>query len=259
MSIFGSGSEYSLYVFDLDGTLWRGDEAIPDALEATERLRNGWAQIRYVTNNSSLTLDAYVSKLRKMGFQASVKEVVSSASATASYLQESGSRTIGVIGEPGLVETLRSFALETWSPDDDWPEALDAVAVGIFRSATYTHLAKGMTAIRSGARFIATNADPTFPLEGGRLAPGAGSIVAAVRTCSESEPYVVGKPGPFLTELAMRGTGVSASQTLVVGDRMDTDIASGKAAGCATMLVLTGVTQDAPPGQPFVNTLAELR
>jgi 4-nitrophenyl phosphatase len=123
--------------------------------------------------------------------------------------------------------------------------------VGICLDLTYGLLNGGMQQIRSGAEFVATNPDATFPLEDGKIVPGAGSMVAAVQTCSGAVPFVVGKPNPYLVELALREAGVEPRNALAVGDRLDTDIESGRRAGCDTHLVLTGVESSAPEGQSF--------
>jgi 4-nitrophenyl phosphatase len=251
-------AEFELYVFDLDGTLYRGDEAIPFAVEAVARLRADGAKIAFLTNNSSRTRAEFVAKLGHMGFAAEPHEVESSGTATAAYLQEHGLLDVQILGEAGLAATLREADLKVQEPDDDWTTPAQAVVVGIFRQLRYEHLAKAMSSIRGGAHFVATNADPTFPLEGGRQIPGAGTIVRAVETCSGTAPVIVGKPNPYLTSLAIERAGVNPARTLVVGDRMDTDIASGEAAGAETLLVLTGVTETAPSGQRWLADLREL-
>lgn len=249
---------YKLYIFDLDGTLYRGDQVLPEAVAALKRIRAAGHLVRFLTNNSSTAIEAVAAKLNRMGYEASPEEVTTSATATATFLKAQGIETVQCLGEAGLVETLRKHGLQAVGPEADWEKPAEAVAAGIFRQLTYPHLAKAMTAIRAGARFIATNADATYPMEGDHLIPGAGSIIAALRTCSETEPFVIGKPNPYITHLVLEEAGVSASETLVVGDRMDTDIESGIAAGCQTLLVLTGVAKTAPPGQPFAKNLDEL-
>ena len=115
-----------------------------------------------------------------------------------------------------------------------------------------------MQRIRAGQTFVATNPDTTYPMEGGRLIPGAGSIVAAIRTCSGTEPYIVGKPNPYLVQLILADSNSNASEALVVGDRVDTDLLSGEMAGCPTHLVLTGVTSQPPDGQSYSEDLRGL-
>lgn len=243
---------YRLYIFDLDGTLFRGEEPIPGAVEAVLRLRETGAGIRYLTNNSSQTRSFYAEKLVRMGFQAYPEEVYSSATGTAVHLNERGLKSAFVVGEPGLKQTLTESSIEV---TDSNPHA---VVVGICKSFTYDLMNQAMQHIRAGAAFVATNADPTYPMEGGRFIPGAGSVVAAVKTCSEAEPFVVGKPNPFLVELILSDAGVTPTDALVVGDRMDTDIQAGRRAGCPTLLVLTGAMTIAPEGQDWLSSVAAI-
>jgi 4-nitrophenyl phosphatase len=243
---------FSAYILDLDGTLFRGNEALPGAVETVAELRRRGAGIRYLTNNSSLTRSQYAAKLTGMGFEAPEEEVYSSGLGTAAYLRERGHRRAFVVGEPGLHETLRAAGIETVE------EGADFAVVGICRSFSYDLLNGAMQAILGGAEFVATNPDPTYPLEGGRLIPGAGSIVAAVRACSGREPFVVGKPNPFLVELILKEAGLRPEEALVVGDRVDTDLESGRRAGCPTHLVLTGVTKEPPEGVSWSQDLRGL-
>jgi 4-nitrophenyl phosphatase len=245
---------YPLYIFDLDGTLYRGSEAIPGAAETVAQLKAGGALVRFLTNNSSQTPDAQSAKLVSMGIEAKPEEILTSAVGTAQYLAEHVLKRAYIVGEPGLVEILASRGIHA----ADAEEECDAVVVGICRSFTYDLMNQAMQRLLKGAAFVATNTDATYPMEGGRVVPGAGSIVAAVRTCSGREPVVIGKPNPFLVEMVLRETGVAAADALVIGDRYETDILSGQAAGCDTLLVLTGVTREAPPGQLSSQSLLEL-
>lgn len=247
-----SGVPYKLYIFDLDGTLFLGEEPIPGAADALGRLRSQGSMVRFLTNNSSQSRANYVAKLVRLGFEAYSEEVYSSAIGTAAYLRQEGLRTAFVIGEPGLQETLMLSGVEM---ADNQPEA---VVVGICKSFTYPLLSEAMQHIRAGARFVATNTDPTYPMEGGRFIPGSGSLVAAVQTCAEVDPFIVGKPNPFLVELILREAHVSPANSLMVGDRMDTDIAAGIRAHCPTLLVLTGATKSPPDGQDWVPSVAAL-
>lgn len=246
---------YSLYIFDLDGTIYRGDEALPGALEAVTQLQADGAQIRYLTNNSGRTQEFYADKLRRMGFSATPSEVYSSALGAAKLCAERGYENIFFVGNHGLRETLEQFGL---SVTDSEILRSDAVVAGICHSFTFDWMNAAMQQIRAGAEFIATNTDATYPMEGGREIPGAGSIVAAIATCSGAAPFVVGKPNPFLVEMILKEAGVTASDALVVGDRYETDIVSGLNAGTETHLVLTGVTKAAPEGQNFSPDLLGL-
>ena len=196
-------------------------------------------------------------KLNRLIIIASPEEVVTSATGTATYCKQNNITKIGVVGEQGLVDTLRKEELTAYMPNDNWP-ALDSVVVGLFRNFTYDHINKAMQNVLKGAKFIATNCDPTFPVENRMITPGAGVLVSAIKTCTGKDPYVIGKPSPFLTVLAMQSAGVKPEETLVVGDRMDTDIESGIAAGANTHLVLTGVTTTAPSDQHWSTDLRAL-
>lgn len=246
---------YGGYIFDLDGTLFRGNEPLPGAVETVKELRRRGGVIRYLTNNSSQTRTTYLEKLRSMGFEAEPEEVFSSAIGAATYCREEGLASAFVVGEAGLVSTLSGAGIEIVGSDE---RRADAVIAGIHRGFTYDIASEAMQQILRGARFLATNTDATYPMEEGRLIPGAGAIVAAIATCSGASPMVIGKPNPFLVELVMREAGLSAPDVLVVGDRYETDIESGRRAGCDTHLVLTGVTKAAQAGQSWSEDLRGL-
>jgi 4-nitrophenyl phosphatase len=256
-------TRYPLYIFDLDGTLYRGDEPIPNAVETVRALKKADAKIRYLTNNSGQTRQFFLAKLRHMGFPAELVEIESSGHGAAKYLRTLDLRSAFVVGEPGLVENLREEGLAVVNAGDDGivlPDGgeSEAVLVGICRKFTYDLMRSAMWRIQAGQAFIATNTDATFPLEGGQVVPGAGSIVAGIQTCSGHEPFVVGKPNPYLIHLILEAAGCPPEEALVVGDRVDTDLASGERAGCPTHLVLTGVTQTPLEGQSFSADLAGL-
>lgn len=251
------------YLFDLDGTLYLGSQVIPGAAEVLSRLREEGATIRFLTNNSGTTPEATAAKLSGMGIEAERDEVLTSGMAAAAHAVRGGVQTVFAIGEPGLVSVLRENELKVVNADVEGrvqpvEGRVDAVVCGICRMFTYELLSSGLQAILSGAQFIATNPDATYPMEGGRLEPGAGSLVAALRTCSGIEPYVAGKPSPDMVFLALETCGVGPEEALLVGDRVDTDLAAAEAAGCPGVLVLTGVTHEVPAGVRSIETLAEL-
>ena len=236
-------SRYPLYIFDLDGTLFRGAVAIPGAVETVAALRAGGAQVRYVTNNSTLARDRYVEKLSRLGFAAAPGDVYSSALGAAEYLRGSVARA-HVVGEAGLRAALEAAGIR--ASDAEAPEV---VVVGLCRAFDYDRMTRAMRHLLDpGVRFVATNRDASLPVEGGQLLPGAGAIVASLVACSGREPELVGKPTPYLIEWILREAGVEPRDTLVVGDRVETDIVAGQRAGCSVHLVLTGVTASAPPG-----------
>jgi 4-nitrophenyl phosphatase len=239
---------YPLYIFDLDGTLYRGSEVIPGAAETLAKLRQSGSLVRFLTNNSSQTPQAQAAKLTAMGIQASPDEITTSGMGAANYLANGGLRKAFVVGEPGLIEVLAARGIHSIDMEET---ECNAVVVGICRTFTYDLLNHAMQWILRGAPFIATNPDSSYPLEGGRLIPGAGSIVASVQTASGAEPVMIGKPNPYLVQMILESAGVAPSEALVVGDRYETDILSGQAAGCDTLMVLTGVTRNAPADQAF--------
>jgi 4-nitrophenyl phosphatase len=255
--------QYKLAIFDLDGTLYRGAEAIPYAVDVVKKLRNKGVGIVYLTNNSSQTQQFYLDKLTKMEFPTELDEVYSSALGSATHLVQTGRKSVFVVGMPGLIETLEKDGIHVVNKAPNGHaanegEQAQAVVAGICLEFTYGLMAGAMNQIRSGAEFVATNTDATFPTEGGKLTPGAGSIVAAIQTCSGAKPFVVGKPNRYLIDQILADKKVDAGEALVIGDRMDTDIDAGKNAGCDTYLVLTGVEKAAPAGQRFGEDLRGL-
>jgi len=254
---------FRLYIFDLDGTLIRGKDALPHAVSVTDSLRAVGSKIRYLTNNSSQTRSYYHDKLTRLGFTVQEDEIYSSGLGAALHLSAAGTHTAFVVGMPGLVSTIADagIVIVNRGPSGHVTPAgppAEVVVAGICLDFSYELMAAAMDQIRNGADFIATNTDATFPLEGTRLVPGAGSIVAGIQTCSEKDPFVIGKPNPYLIQMILQDAGCSPQDVLVVGDRLETDIAAGAAAGCHTHLVLTGVTRVAPPGQSVSSDLLAL-
>ncbi|GAB4120126.1 MAG: TIGR01457 family HAD-type hydrolase [Fimbriimonadaceae bacterium] len=243
---------YSLYAFDLDGTIYRGDEAIDGAADTVRTLLDRGARVVYLTNNSAATPEGVSLKLQKMGIPCEPAWVYGTGPFAAQLCLERGYRQVHVVGEPALYRTIARAGLELAT---DRPEA---VVVGICRSLTYEMIAEASDHIRAGALFIATNTDATYPMAGGRLQPGAGAVVAAIQTAAGREPEVLGKPAPAMLLAAMKEAGVEPANTLMVGDRYETDILCGQAAGCDTWLVTTGVVPDRPEGQPGGENLREL-
>lgn len=242
--------EYRLYIFDMDGVLFCGDTPVPGARETLAELRRRGAVVRFLTNNSTKTREHNARILLGMGFEAQVEEVFTSAIATARYLQGSSA---WVLGEPGLFEELRSGGVEVVTDGDaEW------VVVGLQRNLTYEQIDEAQWRIRCGARFLATNRDATYPVEK-RVRPGAGMVVAAVAAAAEREPEVViGKPEPTMLRMMLDEAGVDTSEALLIGDRLDTDIECARRAGCDSVLVLTGVTGEAPPGVVALPTVSNL-
>jgi glycerol 3-phosphatase-2 len=230
-------SGYDVLLVDLDGTVYKGPSAIPGAVESLEAVRETTA-VSYVTNNASRGPDEVADHLRELGLTLDTDDVVTSAQAGASVLAqqcEPGARVL-VVGTEALCEEIRLVGLEPVRADDDAPVA---VVQGHDPETGWAILAEATLALHRGATWVACNVDPTLPHERGLL-PGNGSFVAALRTATGREPQVAGKPGAPLLQQAIQRAG--AHRPLVVGDRLDTDIAGAHAVGADSLLVLTGVS-----------------
>lgn len=231
------------YVFDLDGVVYRGSEPLPRAAEVIQALRSQGCPVHFFTNNSSLSRKSYSSKLESMGIPTPVGDIMTSSYATALYLLEkhASGKTVYQIGEQGITEELEAVGMKVVNNCDEPDAHADYVVVGMDRSFSYNKLARAQKAILDGAEFIATNDDTTYPTEGGGLAPGSGSLVAAVQTATSVDPVVIGKPRTYALEKILEMTNTPPSQAVIIGDRLETDIAVGNRAGTETVLVLTGI------------------
>ena len=239
-----------LVIFDLDGVIYRGTEAVAGAPELVAWLHDRGVPVRFATNNSMVTRDAYVERLGAMGIATDVEEIVTSTSATVDHLAQHAPdvRSVLAIGADGMRRELETAGLEVTRAADVRPampggpleRQFDAVIVGLDLTVDYDALASAMAAVADGARLIATNADRRYPTPGGFL-PGAGAIVAALATATGATPEVIGKPEPGMFRYTIESCGVPASECVVVGDNPEADVAGAHRAGCASILVLTGV------------------
>lgn len=232
------------YVFDLDGVIYRGEETQPQARETILTLRDQDHNVRFFTNNSGLTRESYSEKLARHGIPTPVEHIMTSAYATALYFTENNAigKTVYKIGEDGVTRELEAIGMKLISGGDEPDAGIDYVVVGIDRQFSYDKLARAQAAILSGARFIATNEDLTYPAEGGRVVPGNGSLVAAVRAATSVEPLVIGKPETYALEKILQMTSAQRECAYMVGDNLATDVAVGNRAGIHSVLVLGGLT-----------------
>jgi 4-nitrophenyl phosphatase len=227
-------------IFDLDGCLYRGDAPIEGASKALEELREMGFKIMFLTNNATKTVGEYTNRLNIIGIKCQREEVLTSGLATSIYLAERyGSVKVLPVGGRALEEELRKMGHTVLNLRENH-EAEFVVACLDF-DFNYEKLKNACQAIYNGARFIATNADPTVPVED-RLIPGAGAIVAAISKATGRRPLVVGKPSRIIMRVALEKLGVEGSETVVVGDRLDTDVRAGWKINALTVLVLTGAT-----------------
>lgn len=220
------GNDYA-FIFDLDGTVYLGGQALPGAVETLQWVRESGAQVRFVTNNPRFSRDFYANKLTKMGIPTTTDEMVTSAHLTAEYLKkhpEFGS--IYIIGEDQLRQELHDVGIIPV----DHAEA-DTVVVSFDTTLTYDKLMKGYQALKNGARFIATNPDPVCPSPDGGLVD-AGAIIAALEVSTgRTIEQVIGKPSRLLAKLLSDQFQIPPERCIVVGDRLNTDVRMGKDAG----------------------------
>jgi 4-nitrophenyl phosphatase len=236
---------------DLDGVVWRGDTPIAGSADAIARLRGAGWHVVFTTNNSSLRIVEYVQRLARFGIGADADDVCTSAQAAATVVASGsvpGASVLACAG-PGVVEALETRGLRVVTQPP-----VDAVVVGFHRGFDFDGLTRAADAVRGGARYVATNLDPTYPIDGG-VVPGAGALAAAVSTAAGHEPEVAGKPAKPMADLVRSRYGDIG---VVVGDRPTTDGAFAAALGWPFALVLSGVAgsvggeavPDPPP--PFV-------
>lgn len=243
-------ARYDALLFDLDGVLYRGNEAIANAPETIAALRQDERRIVFLTNNSSRTPERVAAKLTSLGIAADPAEVVTSALATADLLASRGGGTAFVMGGEGVVRALADAGLRVL---DGRPDRADLVVIGIDDDLTYAQLTTACVLVQRGARLVATNADSSFPGPGDELWPGAGALLAAVSAATGAEAEIVGKPYTPLFEAALKRSG--GTNPLVIGDRLDTDVAGARALGWDSLLVLTGVSTRAElAASPYAPT-----
>ncbi len=224
-------------ILDGDGVLWRSTALLPGVPEIFTFFEDEGIPYILATNNSTQTVQGYVDKLAALGIKAGPDNIVTSATATADFLQaEFGPDVrVHIVGEPGLHEIMLAAGYPNHMA------AVDVVVAGMDRDLTYEKLRRAATFVRKGAVFIGTNGDRTFPVPEG-LAPGAGSLLAALEAACGQKPRIIGKPEPTMFEMALRRVGVAPEEALMVGDRLETDILGAQRAGMLTALMMSGVT-----------------
>lgn len=234
--------DYQAILLDLDGVVYRGEQALPGARELVAWLDATGRRALYLSNNSLASPDDVAAKLARMGMPRPDGRVLTAGWVAA---QAVGRRFPGgrvyVLALPAIERMVeRAGSHLAWRDAVDGPTP-DAILVGLDRSLTYERLKRGLRAILAGAAFIAVNRDPRLPVEDG-FEPGTGSVTAALEFASGQQAEIIGKPAPALVFEAMRQLDVDAAHTLMVGDGLDLDVVAGHRAGVDTALVLTGLT-----------------
>jgi len=257
-------------IFDMDGVLYRGNAVMPYARDALARLRAAGWRVFFATNNSTASRAEYVARLVALDLGGDLDHVVTSAYATAHYLErcDPKPKDVFVVGANGLRDEIRSVGIGVRRAEDlpgthpppeaaadgespaamreylthlDVPALPDTVVVGLDLHLTYARLAEAQRALLGGARFIASNKDRAYPVEG-RLLPGAGSIVMALEVASGREALCIGKPEPFLFQEVIRRAGQGSGPVVVVGDATEYDIVAAHRVGAVGVLITTGLT-----------------
>jgi phosphoglycolate/pyridoxal phosphate phosphatase family enzyme len=257
-------------IFDMDGVLYRGSILLPHAKETVERLRRAGWQVFFATNNSTATRDDYVQRLTRLGLGGDAEHIVTSAYATAHYLErlEPKPKDVYVVGANGLREEIRAVgipvrdaaSLPGVEPPDSaaadgvdpgamrryltsvtLPPPADTVVVGLDLHVTYAKIAEAQRCVLAGARLVCSNRDRAYPVEG-RLLPGAGTIVAAIEVATDQTAICIGKPEPFLFEEVLRRAG--ERDAVVIGDSTDYDMVAAHRVGARGVLILTGLTDE---------------
>ena len=225
------------YLIDMDGVLLRGRTIIPEADAFIQRLRDREAKFLVLTNNPIFTPRDLSHRLRVAGLDIPAANIFTSSMATARFIKSQREKgTAFVIGESGLTTPIHEAGYVITDEDPDY------VVLGETQSYNFELITKAIRFVEAGARFIATNPDPSGPGDGG-IVPACGAMAALIEKATGRAPFFVGKPNPLMMRTALNYLNVHSENTVMVGDRMDTDIIGGLEAGLDTILVLTGVTK----------------
>jgi len=227
-------------LLDMDGVLWRGSQPVVDIPQLFERVQGSGKQFFCVTNNSTRSVRHHLEKLRDFGVSLTANNIITSAEASAAYLAEKYPQRgdVFMIGESGLHEALKEKGFHILE-DPNGKKAL-AVVVGLDKKMTYRDFDLAIRYIREGSFFVGTNPDLTIPTPTGP-APGAGAILRGLEVSSGIEPYIIGKPYSALFDLALARANSLPEETLMIGDRLETDILGAQRAGMLTAVVFTGI------------------
>ena len=227
------------FICDMDGVLYHGNKLLPGVTEFVEWLQVEQKRFLFLTNSSERSPRELQQKLQRLGLHVDKEHFYTSALATAAFLasQHPGGSAF-VIGETGLTNALydAGFSMNDVNPD--------YVVVGESRDYTYDRICRAVKLVLKGAKLIGTNPDLTGPVEGG-LVPATGSLMAPIELATGCKAYYVGKPNPLIMRQALKRIGCQREESVIIGDRMDTDIVAGIESEIETVLVLTGVTSEA--------------
>ena len=251
-------SNIKALILDMDGVVWKGDAPIGDLAATFNRIRELGLKFVFATNNGTKTPEEYQRKLADLGVEIEAQQVVTSALGVAFMLSNKYPRgtRIFMIGEEGIRVALEEKGFEILSTERAREGQI--FVMGIDRTINFMKVAEATLLVRAGIPFYTTNTDMTFPTPRGEI-PGNGSWLSVITSATGVEPIVAGKPFPYLMELSIERLGTNKEETLIVGDRLETDIAAGQAVGCPTALVLSGVSSQvqADGWSPKIDLIAE--
>ena len=246
------------YLIDMDGVLIKGKKLVPGAAEFIRRLREEGTPFLILTNNSRLRPQDFSSRFQNNGLDVSAESFFTSAIATANFLHEQQPHgTAYVIGETGIINALQDIGYVLNGKSSDY------VVMGETFSYSFKRITTAINLVAAGSRFIATNPDVVGPSEKG-IEPACGAVAAMITAATGVKPYFVGKPNPYMIRAALRRLGSHSEDTVMIGDRMDTDIMGGVESGMKTILVLSGLTNredvNSYPYRPdrIVESVAEI-
>jgi arabinose operon protein AraL len=260
------------FIFDLDGTVYLGDSALPGAVEGITELRQRGKRVLFVSNKPLEPRHAYAQKLTRLGIPASPDDVITSAFVLGYHLAQTEPHlNLYVIGETNLLNELREHGLKVLDEFADQnpmevihPHNVDAVVVAFDRTLDYRKLNTAYQALLNGARFFATNADKACPMPGGGIPDAGGTIAALEHMTGRKLELLAGKPSTLITQTALQRLDLPAERVMMVGDRLETDIFMGQQAGMKTAVTLTGastredVAKMSSPPDFIIESLAEL-
>ena len=226
-----------LFVLDMDGTFYLGEQILPGALDFLDAVRESGRDFLFFTNNSSRNPEDYIKKLAGMNCHITREQIMTSGDVTIRYLNtHHRGKTVYLVGTPALEASFREGGIPLAK------ERPDIVVVGFDTTLTYEKLERACTYIREGALFLATHLDINYPVQGGFI-PDCGAFCAAIRLSTGKEPKFLGKPFPETVDMVLGHTGAEKCRTAFVGDRLYTDVATGIRNGAMGFLVLTGETR----------------
>ena len=230
------------FIFDLDGTVYRGDSLIPGADRVIRLLREKGKKVVFLSNKPLQTREDYASKLTRLGIPTQPDEVINSTFVMTNYLKKIAPEgRLFVVGEAPFIEELEKAGFKI----TDEPREIDYVVVAFDRTFDYKKLNIAFQAIKKfGAHFVATNPDRTCPVEGGEIPDCAGMIAAIEAVTEKKVEVIVGKPSPIMIQAVLDVLGLRPEDCILIGDRLETDIKMGRDSGIATGIVLTGVTDE---------------